>query len=127
MRGPIPLTALPLLALLALAACGLTEVGPAVRAGKADLAGRYLADVTTMIELHHLSHRRLPDSLADLDVRDPATGEVLASRVAPDPWGRPYGYDLLSATRYRVYSLGPDGVRGTADDVVLSRTLGGGR
>jgi hypothetical protein len=106
---------------LLLAACGLTDVGPAVEQGHADLARRYLADVATMVELYHVSHQRLPDSLADLDARDPQTGAVLASRLSPDPWGRPYGYDRLSETAYRVYSVGPDGVRGTADDVVVAR------
>jgi hypothetical protein len=119
-------TVLPPLAFLVLAACGLSQVQRGVESGKADLARRYLGDVSSMVELYHTTHRRLPDSLSDLDVHDPGSGAVLASRVSPDPWGRPYGYERLSPTSYRLYSLGGDGLRGTVDDVIVARGLGKG-
>ena len=40
-----------------------------------------------------------------------------AERILPDPWKRPYVYEPTNDPPV-VLSLGPDGVRGTADDIV---------
>lgn len=41
--------------------------------------------------------------------------------LAPDdPWGRPILYSRVSPDRAELRSLGPDGVRGTSDDQVLT-------
>jgi hypothetical protein len=39
--------------------------------------------------------------------------------IRQDAWGRPIHYEV-SATGYRLFSFGADGIRGTADDIVLS-------
>ena len=38
--------------------------------------------------------------------------------MIPDPWKRPYIYEQQTNAHPIVLSLGPDGVRGTADDVI---------
>jgi general secretion pathway protein G len=41
-------------------------------------------------------------------------------RLRDDPWGNPYRYDVpgqRSGGAYDVYSAGPDGKPGTADDI----------
>lgn len=43
--------------------------------------------------------------------------------MIPDPWKRPYVYEPQSNAVPVVLSLGPDGVRGTADDVVPDAAL----
>ncbi len=40
--------------------------------------------------------------------------------VVTDPWGRPYRCES-SAADYRIWSLGPDGLDGTGDDVAVAR------
>src|SRR5690242_18002997 len=36
-----------------------------------------------------------------------------------DPWGHPYVYERLAFRKIRVSSMGPDGKKGTPDDVVV--------
>jgi general secretion pathway protein G len=61
---------------------------------------------------------RLPPS----DLRNQARwgGPYLENDVPPDPWGNPYQYACPGAhnpASYDVWSLGPDGVSGTEDDI----------
>jgi len=77
----------------------------------------------TSIDLFHLETNKLPESLKDLVV-DPGddnwNGPYLRKRTIPkDPWGNQYVYKA-EGTRgidYDVYSLGPDGIDGTEDDI----------
>jgi general secretion pathway protein G len=77
----------------------------------------------TAIDLYHLEVNQLPDDLNDL-VNDPGednwNGPYLRKRTLPkDPWGNQYVYKA-EGTRgidYDVYSLGPDEVDGTEDDI----------
>lgn len=64
-----------------------------------------------------LKHRGLPTRLEQLIETDPGTGEALLDALPLDPWGSPYEYEVLSATRFRIISLGPDRIRGTEDDL----------
>lgn len=43
--------------------------------------------------------------------------------MIPDPWKRPYVYEPQTNAHPIVLSLGPDGIRGTADDVIPSEDL----
>ena len=46
--------------------------------------------------------------------------DAFAAAVAPppDPWGRPFRYARVTPTGpVRIWSVGPDGIDGTADDV----------
>ncbi|HEO72358.1 MAG TPA: prepilin-type N-terminal cleavage/methylation domain-containing protein [Candidatus Hydrogenedentes bacterium] len=73
-----------------------------------------IANYNTAIETYALEHNdRYPKSLKDLEgnyVRD----------VKPDPWNNPYIYECpgsMHPESYDVYSSGPDGIKGNADDV----------
>jgi general secretion pathway protein G len=35
-----------------------------------------------------------------------------------DPWGHAYNYELINKDAYRLYSSGPDGIKGNSDDVI---------
>lgn len=69
----------------------------------------------TAIQLYALKHNdRFPASLKDLE----AAGNI--RELNTDPWGNPYEYVVPGAhhkTSYDVFSRGPDGEVGTADDV----------
>jgi hypothetical protein len=43
--------------------------------------------------------------------------------MIPDPWKRPYVYEVQSNGVPVVLSMGPDGIRGTADDVIPAEGL----
>ncbi|WP_168210559.1 type II secretion system protein GspG [Persicimonas caeni] len=55
--------------------------------------------------------RRLPDSLEELEQQN------VVDNLPTDPWGNAYIYTKKSATDYEIYSAGPDGQKGTLDDV----------
>ena len=101
--------------------CRMGEIREGVAEGKRELAEGYLENLMQMVESHHITHRRLPASLEAFAVVDPTTGEVLVDRVDVDPWGHAYGYQRLGPASYRVWSVGPDGLRGTEDDIVRGR------
>lgn len=62
------------------------------------------------VDLYALDHNdEFPDKLDDLQGR-------YVRKVKKDPWGNPYIYEKSKAT-YNVYSSGPDGQKGTPDDV----------
>jgi general secretion pathway protein G len=59
---------------------------------------------------------------APSDVANPAKwgGPYLDQDLPPDPWGRPYQYaypGTRNVDSFDIWSLGPDGQDGTADDV----------
>lgn len=47
-------------------------------------------------------------------------GPYLLDKDLPDPWGRPMHYEVIEGYRHghKIYSLGADGVGGSADDIV---------
>lgn len=82
-----------------------------IEAARGDISSYCLA-----IDLYALDHNgKYPSSLQDLKgerdyVRD----------IKPDPWGNPYVYECPGSVHkesYDVYSCGPDGNKGTEDDV----------
>ena len=73
-----------------------------------------IANYNTAIETYALEHNdKYPKSLSALEggyVRD----------VKPDAWGNAYIYECpgsMHQDSYDVYSAGPDGIKGNADDV----------
>ena len=55
---------------------------------------------------------------SDLPDKSKWQGPYAKQDIPPDPWGKPYFYEMITPTQYRVCSFGPDGVFNTADDIV---------
>jgi general secretion pathway protein G len=77
----------------------------------------------TAIDLYYLETSELPENLNDL-VSNPGednwNGPYLRKRTIPkDPWGNQYVYKAEGnrGIDYDIYSLGPDEVDGTEDDI----------
>lgn len=84
--------------------------------GIAGLAGGEIESAIEMgiIDVKIRSHRDETGALpASLDVLS-----NLRSETVTDPWGNTYVYERLEDGTYRLYSMGPDGQAGTADDIV---------
>lgn len=92
-----------------------------------DAAKTQVSLVDNAARLYQVHMNRYPESLDDLLQRpaDAANatewgGPYLQKRVPPDPWGNPYRYlapGKRSPDAFDVWSLGPDGVDGTEDDI----------
>ncbi len=71
--------------------------------------------LSNLCDAYYLSSspRSLPDNLEQL-----AEGpSPLTENVPKDPWGADYIYKKNSNRDFEIYSMGPDGVEGTEDDV----------
>jgi general secretion pathway protein G len=79
------------------------------------------------IKMYFFDVKQYPTSLESLmslpgDIPNPARwkGPYLEKAIPLDPWDRPYQYSYpgrYNSTSYDIWSLGPDGADGTADDV----------
>jgi len=69
------------------------------------------------IKLYSLDRRSLPQSLEEL-TRSDENGNAYIEKVPRDPWGQPYVYRVLDATRqhYEIRSGGEDRELATDDD-----------
>jgi len=59
------------------------------------------------------SPRTYPDQLSDLAAGD----SPIVEEIPVDPWGNEYIYEKPSDTSFKIFSAGPDGQPGTADDI----------
>ncbi|MFC1735994.1 hypothetical protein ACFL1X_07740 [Candidatus Hydrogenedentota bacterium] len=46
--------------------------------------------------------------------------KMKGKKIAKDPWGTPYGYELLTRSKALVYSCGPDKIHRTEDDLRIT-------
>lgn len=75
--------------------------------------------LATAVDRYHNIHRELPPASDFVSLVDLLSPEYLATVIRLDAWSQPFEYRTLSAEIYEIRSLGPDGKRGTADDLVL--------
>ena len=72
-----------------------------------------MAQIAGEIQTYQDDHTMLPITLDDLAIAD--------VDLKTDQWGHPYGYELgADGQSYRLFSVGPDGATGTADDIVAN-------
>jgi len=82
-----------------------------IRAAKGDIAS-----FITAIDLYALDHNdQYPGDLNDLV----SSSRKYIRELKPDPWGNNYNYKKEGSS-YDVFSSGPDGSPGNADDVTSS-------
>jgi hypothetical protein len=79
---------------------------------KIKLTGANMEGLSRVILSHAGEGEGLPASLDALRRLEPAAAS------AADAWGRKFRYERLSDESFRLTSSGPDGVFGTADDIV---------
>ena len=100
--------------------------------GEQSRVGKVRADIAAFesaLEWYSLDMYSYPNAEAGLAaLKKPPAGADIATyrpggyvkRLRDDPWGNPYQYDVpgqRSGGAYDVYSSGPDGKAGTADDI----------
>lgn len=106
----------------ALAGMVLPRVLPASDAAKRNIAMGDIANITVAVKLYRLHHDVYPSSLDDLLRPSSAAGwnEPYLEKRAVDPWNRPYEYKYPGVHNrhgFDLWSRGPDGQSGSADDV----------
>lgn len=76
--------------------------------------------VRGFVEMYRIMHNGLPGALSDLEREVNGLGAITQG-VPNDPWGNPYVYDQTSEDAFTLFSVGPDGVSGTEDDIHSSQ------
>jgi hypothetical protein len=81
-----------------------------------DIARAHCRDLHYKAATWKTIHRKPPDSFDEMVAPlRPEDGENFLEAVPDDPWGHPY---VLEVNGKRVRSFGPDGKKGTEDDIV---------
>ena len=113
---------LALAILVILAGTGGYAIIQIQKQAKIDATKAQLSSFKGVLDNFHLQLGVFPAALQDLRTR-PANmpnwnGPYLDMDAFNDPWGRPYHYQTDAAgDTYELFSAGPDGVEGTADDI----------
>lgn len=68
---------------------------------------------------YKVTNGRMPPSLSNVVSLLPA-GFTYSNNLPIDPWGYQYQYSVAGET-YRVFSVGPDKLTGTGDDIEFNR------
>ncbi len=98
----------------------------AQRKARADAARSQIGIFENAVKMYELNAQFYPSTAEGLAVlRTPPTGATaetwagpyLDREVPPDPWGNPYQYELIDQDTYRIWSMGPDGIDGSEDDI----------
>ncbi|MFC1452764.1 type II secretion system major pseudopilin GspG [Verrucomicrobiota bacterium] len=105
----------------ALAGMVLPRVLPASESAKRNIAKADLANIKVALKLYRLHNDRYPTTDEGLNVLlrgtpDRGWNEPYLDSRPQDPWDRTYRYSVRD-NELRIWSLGPDGQDGTADDV----------
>lgn len=121
-RMVILIPAVLLLGLIAAAVAVPVCVGQKHGSGKP--ARMSIETIKQMLGDFHAEYGRFPTTAEGLDalVHPPAGAaqRPLAEKIPLDPWNQPFVYRCPSTTGrpfYDLYSIGPDGIDGTADDI----------
>ena len=105
---------------LVTAAVGVSVMGM-LNDGQRDVARNQSYELQKNVELYRLQNGRFPSNAEGLEVLvRPNRGKPLMDKLPKDPWGQDYVLVLpgqKNPTKFDVYSRGPDGQEGTADDV----------
>lgn len=99
-----------------------TFIRGAQKKARVDAAQAQLGAFENAIKMYELQVLSYPSTSEGLNaLRTPPNGlDPFLDRDVPfDPWGNPYQYES-EGEGYRIWSMGPDGMDGSADDIQVT-------
>ncbi len=87
---------------------------PEQQAGPYERSMAVIGALTQRIETYYVNQGELPENLEAMTGGD----APLMDEVPKDPWGHDYIYEVRGEREFRIISKGPDGERGTNQDLV---------
>lgn len=120
---------LVLVILVVLASIAGTNYARIQRSANINAAKAQVGALETPLETYRLDMNDYPSTDEGLDAlrtspggdnEDKWAGPYLQKPIPDDPWGNPYQYEYPGShdeTRYDIWSMGPDKVDGTDDDI----------
>lgn len=113
---------LVLVILVILASTATVFYGKAQDTALINTARAQVGNLKSCVDLYKVDVRTLPGDLNNL-VTAPSdstrwSGPYIDPPQLPiDPWDNPYKFSLMGPSDYKIWSMGPDGTDGTADDI----------
>ena len=102
----------------------LDELLAAINEGRRRTTSQSMQQLATAVEKYRIANGSLPNArniVALTDVLHPSYMSVL---IREDGWGHAISYEVTGNAMFRFVSAGPDGRRGTADDIVVATSTG---
>ena len=105
----------------------ITELTAAVNAGRRRDTEASLQKVAAGIDGYRKSTGAIPNVRDIVGLTDILHPLYMTDLVRVDGWGQPIDFEVTAGPAFRLVSKGPDGLRGTADDIVVDGDGGAGR
>lgn len=80
-------------------------------------AGLAIDSLKQKVDMYYIENNQLPDSLNELT--EEPNPYIKDESKLKDPWGNQFIYEKKGAQNYSILSPGPDGSRGTEDDIKM--------
>ena len=97
----------------------LDELLASVNEGRRRATAAALGKIAGAIAKYRDSNGSVPPARDIITLTDALHPLYMDELVRQDAWGNPIDYELTGGSSFRLISRGPDGRRGTDDDIVL--------
>ena len=98
----------------------LDELLKAVNDGRLRTTTQAMYEIAAGIEMYRTANGILPNAKDIVVLTDILHPNYMTQLVREDGWGNPIIYEVTGTT-FRLVSLGPDGRRGTPDDIIIEK------
>src|SRR5712692_160074 len=88
---------------------------------RAERARLMLNEISAAMEKYRQARGQYPNVPSYEALIDQLAPQYLPEIIRLDPWSRPFQYQYLSPSSYRLWSNGADGKPGTADDIAITK------
>ena len=97
----------------------LDELLAAINEGRRRETAVALDKIAAAIAKYRDSNGSIPSARDIIGLTDVLHPLYMSELIRQDAWGNPIDYEVTSGSSFRLLSRGPDGRRGTADDIVV--------
>src|ERR1051325_9027951 len=103
----------------------LDELLAGINEGRRRATTDSMEKLVAAVEKFRTVNGSLPDARDIVSLTDILNPHYMTELVREDGWGKPILYEVTGASTFRLISDGPDGRRGTPDDIVVTAQLPG--
>jgi len=98
----------------------LDELLAGINEGRRRTTANAMQKLAEAVEKYRASTGSLPNAGDIVGLTDTLHPQYMNELVREDGWGKPILYELVGSVGFRLVSNGPDGLPGTADDIVVA-------
>src|SRR5207248_1279381 len=91
-----------------------------INEGRRRATGDAMQKLVAAVEKFRMVNGSLPEARDIVGLTDILIPRYMSELVREDGWGKPLLYEATGPTAFRLTSDGPDGRRGTPDDIVVT-------